>query len=339
MTSTANDAPSPPPDWDNVPFDVGCARCGHDLRGLSESTCPACNLEFDWADAVPIEQLICLQCGYHLYGLRETRCPECGESFTWDEVLRTYRSILKAPFEYRWRDQPVRSFVQTWSRALRPAKLWKGIDIHDPPQIAPLFLMTVVMLAAITFAYTIMHGIDTWLRQSGWIRYQGGWVRSALFAELPKYLLRASRGPNVYNILAPVLFWISASFLALMVFPQSMRLCKVRTAQILRVWAYALLPVVPIACVIGLAYAWVIHWRGSWSPMPVGSLLVLFVLAHATWSLRCGYKTYLRMPHGMGIAVASQIIAVLAAGLCELLANSNAPGALLSHIVDFFGLN
>ena len=57
------------PNWENVPFDVGCARCGNDLRGLTESICPACGLELDWADAVPIEQLTCLHCGYHLYGL------------------------------------------------------------------------------------------------------------------------------------------------------------------------------------------------------------------------------------------------------------------------------
>ncbi len=337
MTSTASDAPSPPPDWDNVPFDVGCARCGHDLRGLSESSCPACNLEFDWADAVPIEQLICLHCGYHLYGLRDTRCPECGESFNWDEVLRTYRSHLKPLFEYRWRDQPVRSFVRTWFRALRPGKFWKSIDIHDPPQVAPLLVMTVVMLVAITFACVVMYGIDIWIWQSGWIpRSQGGWVQSTpRIAELPEYLLRAAGDRNAYYILVPMLFWISASFLALMVFPQSMRLCKVRPTQVLRVWAHALLPIVPVACAIGFAYGCVIGWRGY--PRSLDRLLALLVLAHATWSLRCGYKTYLCMPHSIWIAVASQIIAVLAAGLCELLASSNSPGTVFFQIVDIFG--
>ena len=81
---------SPPPNWDNVPFDVSCARCGHDIRGLTEPMCPACELEFDWAQAVPIEQLTCERCGYHLYGLRDTRCPECGRPFTWEEALTEY---------------------------------------------------------------------------------------------------------------------------------------------------------------------------------------------------------------------------------------------------------
>ena len=68
------------PDWDHVPFDVGCARCGHDLRGRSDPICPACGLTFDWADAVPIERLTCAHCNYHLYGLQEKRCPECGNA-------------------------------------------------------------------------------------------------------------------------------------------------------------------------------------------------------------------------------------------------------------------
>ena len=79
------------PDWDLVPFEVGCARCGRDLRGLAESKCPACDLEFEWSDAVPIDQLTCRHCGYHLYGLRETRCPECGNRFTWERVLDEFR--------------------------------------------------------------------------------------------------------------------------------------------------------------------------------------------------------------------------------------------------------
>ncbi len=67
-TTVEHEATSRPshPDWDHVPFDVGCARCGHDLRGLTDPRCPACQLEFDWADAVPIEQLTSETCGYHL---------------------------------------------------------------------------------------------------------------------------------------------------------------------------------------------------------------------------------------------------------------------------------
>ena len=136
------------PDWENVPFEVGCARCGHDLRGRTEAKCPACGLEFDWAAAVPIEQLKCRHCDYHLYGLRETRCPECGERFTWEEALARYHRKRIALFEYQWRERPIRSLIGTWFRAMVPGKLWKKVSIHDPPQVGPLWVMIVIILRA-----------------------------------------------------------------------------------------------------------------------------------------------------------------------------------------------
>ena len=98
------------PDWERIPFDVLCSRCGCDLRGRSEPVCPTCRLSFEWSDVAPIEQLTCLHCQYHLYGLSENRCPECGNSFTWEEVLTDYHHKRKPLFEYRWRKTPVRSF-------------------------------------------------------------------------------------------------------------------------------------------------------------------------------------------------------------------------------------
>ena len=110
------------PDWEKIPFHVGCARCGHDLRGLSEPKCPACALEFDLAEAVPIEELTCARCDYHLYGLTNSRCPECGGAFDWEDALADYHRTRLPYFEYRWRDRPVRSFVGTWWRTLRPKR-------------------------------------------------------------------------------------------------------------------------------------------------------------------------------------------------------------------------
>ena len=141
MVSTPDAATSSPPDWDNVPFDVGCARCGHDLRGRTDPTCPACGLEFDWADAVPIKRLTCSKCDYHLYGLRDTRCPECGTPFTWDEALEEYHRRQKPLFEYWWRRRPVRTLLRSYWLSIRPWKLWRRIDIQDPLGIAGLWLL------------------------------------------------------------------------------------------------------------------------------------------------------------------------------------------------------
>ena len=54
VMQAATTTASAPPDWDFVPFDVACARCGHDLRGQSEPKCPACELTFDWSEAVHV---------------------------------------------------------------------------------------------------------------------------------------------------------------------------------------------------------------------------------------------------------------------------------------------
>ena len=89
------------PDWAHVPFDVSCARCGQNLRGLQDPVCPACALEFDWSVAVPIENLTCLKCDYHLFGLTGNRCPECGTAFTWADVLEEFHRKRNPLFEYR----------------------------------------------------------------------------------------------------------------------------------------------------------------------------------------------------------------------------------------------
>ena len=120
VVESLSNPPAWVPNWDGVPFDVACSRCGHDLRGLSDARCPTCDLTFDWSEAVPIRELTCRKCGYHLYGLRETRCPECGEGFTWKQALADYHRRKIPIFEYRWRQQPIRSFLRTWWWALRP---------------------------------------------------------------------------------------------------------------------------------------------------------------------------------------------------------------------------
>ncbi len=299
------------PDWDNVPFDVGCARCGQDLRGRSEPTCPACGLEFDWAVAVPIEELTCLKCGYHLYGLRDTRCPECGERFTWADALREHYRRKKPLFEYRWREQPVRSFVRSWRLAMYPRKLWRILDLHDPPQVRPLGFTVAVSIFALFLLTPVLMGLDQWtyMRLIGSIRPPG-------YAELPVYVLEHVFTPGAYEYALVALVWCASSFAALMVFRQSMHLCRVRTVQVLRVWVYAttsILPVVPlIMYVVGFAVYYA-RFRGGWWRFPDShGFAALFLLLWVTWSLRQGYRYYLRMPHGMGVAVSSQIIAVLA---------------------------
>ena len=231
MTATApasepiiNHADALAPDWDAVPFDVACARCGHNLRGLSKPQCPACDLTFDWSEAIPLEKLVCGECGYHLCGLTETRCPECGTQFTWEDALAEYHRRKKLVFEYRWRDQPVRSLLGTWCLAARPKRLWSTLDLHDPPQIRPL--LGQVFIGFILFGAVLVPvmGLGEWLRARWYLRLGlGTWGRqtNGNVSDLPGFIWDALSDWQTSSIVETTGLWLLCSFLALLVFQQS----------------------------------------------------------------------------------------------------------------------
>lgn len=301
-----------------VPFDVGCARCGHDLRGSTSPVCGACGLNFDWAQAVPVEALTCRTCGYHLYGLRETRCPECGEPFTWDQALDDYRRSRKPIFEYRWRQEPIRSLFRTWTLALRPRKLWSTIDLHDPPKMWPLFFLLVVSTLGITAAtacFMILTSV------TGYLEYMAFLRQNQMLGRVPITLWDFVNGPIILGTIRGVLLvlfvWWFWSIAALMIFQQSMRLGRVRTVHVLRVWILSTVALSSLASAVAV-------------PMMAIELATLgtrfvrsdFVFALATCGLAylilgiaaqvAAYRHFLRLPHAMGIVLAAQLIAVLA---------------------------
>ena len=133
-------------------------------------------------------------------------------------------------------------------------------------------------------------------------------------AVVPKLVADIVSQPALWCSYLVVALWWTMSFGALLVFQQSMQRCRVRTAQVMRVCAYAffaILPLVPLFLAV-LVCASSLVARGAFLhpivfacgvPLPVVGV-ILFIWA--------GYKRYLRMPHGLAIAIASQVIAVLA---------------------------
>jgi ribosomal protein L37E len=307
------------PNWQLVPFDVGCARCGHDLRGLTEPKCPSCGLEFEWSQAVPIEQLICRKCGYHLYGLTETRCPECGQPFTWTEVLDDYHRKRKPLFEYHWRDRPFRSLAYTWWLALRPRTLWRIIDIHDPPQLRPLAVMGAIALFLLALGSPICMGMSLWLIYSVCWPASGA-PTAASIADLPSYLWTQLCEVTYYEAVIPVAALWAIGLGALLILRQSMRRARVRNIHVVRVWAYSVIPIVPTALLafwvcflpIFLLEATSSTWSVTRAWGDTATIVVGCSFLYAAWSIRQGYRHYLRIPHSIAVAVLSQIIAVLA---------------------------
>ncbi len=315
----ASDA-SPPPNWALVPFDVGCARCGHDLRGLTEPLCPACSLEFDWSEAVPIEELTCAHCGYHLYGLTTSRCPECGHAFDWTEALaRYYRSRLPY-FEYRWRDRPVKSLFGTWWRALRPKRFWRNMNLHDPPRPCPLAAMVGLWIILFFVVYIATVAVTQAFCELGYanINARPYGVRDFATTIVTRTADLLSTA-FAWHMAIMYLTWLVTSFLALLVFQQSMRLGRVRHAQVMRVWAYSTPFISPVLAALTLpVYLAVQLTFGVWTATSMFTQYVFVagvsgsLLAWVIWTLRVGYRNYLRMPHAFAVAVSSQIMASLA---------------------------
>jgi len=312
------DTLSSPPNWDNVPFDVGCARCGQDLRGASEPKCPACSLEFDWAEAVPIEKLTCAHCGYHLYGLAHSRCPECGKAFDWNEALDSFRRTRLPYFEYRWRDAPMRSLFRTWRLALSPRRFWQRINLHDPPNAVALIIMVLSGIGMTFAAFVAQEPIEVAAEAAEFALSAGRSVRLSDFSDIPVTLVasvgRGLTDANNWSVTGFVALWTISSLGSLLIFRQSMRRCRLRTVQVLRVWAYAnsmALPMAVLLAGVAVALPRIVPVDSYDTGALIACVMVLLAWAHVVWSLRWGYRVYLRMPHAFAVAICAQIIAVL----------------------------
>jgi len=307
-----------PPDWSAVPFPVACARCGHDLHGLSEPTCPACALSFRWADAVPIEQLKCMSCGYHLYGLKVPRCPECGKEFTWDEALANYHRQRKPLFEYQWRTKPVRSLFYTWWLALRPKKLWTTMEIHDPVRVRSLLASALVLSAGVALAIWMAFAI-----QACWVIslvYPRSWqvqrgisflvfLSDNLWGSLESFWL-------IIIISCYVSSWMLSLLAALLTFQQSMYRLRIRVPHILCVAVYASIPLWVGIVVLGSLFSF---WDGpvkyfgvvQRGQIGIGIPILVVTLYYSLRSVSLAYRDYLHMHHPWAVAISAHAIALL----------------------------
>jgi len=239
-------------------------------------------------------------------------------------VLDDYHRRQLPLFEYRWRDRPIRSLFYTWWLALRPWKFWGTIDIHDPPRIGPLLITVLVAMVCFLAIYYFLSGVEDWLWNWKWSlsplwgagRGVSLWVR---LGELPRFILQNLSLPFALKMPVTVVAWWLSSFAALLVFQQSMRMIRVRNAHVLRVCVYALTPGVPLVTIVVFA---VNCYRPLWTVSRYSDsaevYLVLLFWLYAAWSLRCGYRNYLRMPHSIAVVVASQLIAFFCTTIADL---------------------
>jgi len=310
---TASDG-SPPPDWNLVHFNVRCARCGQDLRGLTEPKCPACALDFGWADVVPLEELTCLNCGYHLFGLSETRCPECGQTFVWNDVLAVYHQTKSPYFEYQWRRRPLRSLWLTWSHAIRPWKLWNEMDIQSPPRVGSLLFlyficagMMVGVPPVLGFGFlsliNILEGYS-----NGYGVFFNGWRGQPFKWADGTFVVFACSA------------WVGVTYLTLSSMHWSLKACRVRRAHVLRVSIHMALLALPLPTMLyaGMFVADVFVVREFLSEFAaetafnvalIAGLALVFV--YSIVHIGFAYRRYIRMRHAWGVAVATAIAGLI----------------------------
>jgi len=309
-----------PPDWSVVPFAVTCARCGHDLHGQTEPTCPACALTFRWSDAVPIEQLQCASCGYHLYGLKDPRCPECGKEFKWDEALANYHRQRKPLFEYQWRTRPVRSLFYTWWLAQRPKKLWTTLDIHDPVHVGPLLFSASVSLCGVmslvvvlTLVLRFISVVQGTLRSAIFWKSRGFTFTEVLIMDLG-WIFDGWQTPVGLVLAGWLVLWLGSLLVSLLIFQQSMHRFKVRPVHVGRITFYA--------CAIGwpgIALAMFAH-AGLNLFLPwyyrvefIGAMIITLAWIGSMRSVAIAYRDYLRMDRPWSVSLAAHVIALMLA--------------------------
>lgn len=281
------------PDWDAINFDVTCVRCGYNLKLLEQPRCPECGLEFEWAQVV----------NYH----RQTSC------------------FL---FEHQWRRQPVRSFFCTLYRSLSPRTFWGQVSIFEGVRVGPLI---VLLLLAVVLFLVVFHGAAwtigiamTGGRSSASATFPLGrwperWEITALTLQMIGRWPVTDLGAGYFTFVWTIVFTVLCAIGFLMLFGGSLGGCRVRRGQILRIFAYTLLPAAVLQPVLLIGYIVLMNLGGA-SFIPPGaygeliSMLTLLAVSSCivALSLSLGLKHYLGVPRPWLVGCTTMLVAALA---------------------------
>lgn len=282
------------PAWDAINFEVGCSRCGYNLRMLPQP-----------------------------------RCPECGLDFDWHTVLDASAWKSEFLFEHHWRNRFFRSWLKTTWAGLRPFRFWRNVSIHDRIHPGPLWflLLTSVLWFPITmnvFAWLTWLVLEAALNVlgPGLITPRGQWLNLA--RQIVSHMVRefGDLEPDFWT-LGFLLTGLLAALAMLCGLRQTIGRCRLRTVQLLRVVAYASAPA--FIC-LGVCFVLVTvlidtvrHPVPSSLEVCVGiGAMTLFTMCPAGF-LFAGLRRYLHLPHAALAAFAAALVGLLFAGTVFLL--------------------
>lgn len=274
----------------------------------------------DW-EAIRFE-VLCSRCGYNLRMLPQPRCPECGLQFDWRDVLDASAWRSKFLFEHHWRDRFVRSWLKSTWAGLRPFRFWRQVSIHDRVRPGPLWflLLTSVLWFPITvhlLAWLGKLASETAIRglvRPGPITPQWEWLDTA--RQVMSYLLvdfRRLKGD--LQLMCVLLLALLAALALLCGLRQTLGRCRVRTVQIIRVFAYASTPMfisLGALFVASVVSATIIERAIPWALAPWMWLGILIpLLACPTVFLFAGLKRYLQLPRAALLAATAAVVGAL----------------------------
>lgn len=265
--------PDGQPDWDRVSFDPLCPRCDYNLRMLTVQRCPECGFEFEWARVF--------------------------------DLTRQRHAFL---FEHNWHRRPVRALLVTFWRALRPWSFWLRVSLYDEVRVGPLLFVLILGIllgpaTIVTLVYCAIGILE--LLESG--------PRQSQIAFAFRFMADALVSRSGFGRTALV-SWTSGQLLAalmLCTLRQTLARCRVRTAHVIRVAAYAALgggAVLGAACV-----AWTVVLTLVAPPRYVVNITwwILLAVVPAVF-VEAGLRTYLRLPRAWFVALTFSGIGLLA---------------------------
>ena len=252
-------------------------------------------------------------------------------------MLDDHHRRQKPLFEYRWREEPIRSLVRTWWLTLRPGKLWRLIDIHDRPRVGPLLVILIVAIIAIAVVGIVASFIEVAIAYWRFAREMAARGRSvpSLGGMLPSVAQLASNNRLLFEFVRIVGVWGFFTFASLLVFQQSLRRCRVRTVHVFRVCVYAVIGVAPLAAAVffttgAVLRGFEIYWLGA----QIATVALALVVGFGAWSVGLGYRRYIRMPHSVSVVIAAQVMAILASAIASMWV-LNSPRGIMEVVLEW----
>ena len=271
----------------------------------------------------------CSRCGYNLMMLTTPRCPECGLEFDWPAVLNRARHQSPFLFEHNWRRRAVLSLLSTIWRSLWPRRFWGSVSIHARVHVGALLFVSVV---GVSLALVLFHGL-AWLlatalgplqtqylpfsfvyqlRQSSW------YDRLIWFLEEIAYPSRSIEELVVMPLW--VLCLVIGTFLMLASLRQTLGACRIRAAQLFRVWVYSATAYLVLSTLLFFTVFCVFQRFPSFYLSTAEfiklALISVVIMAILPWYLGIGLRDYLQMPRpflhsfvcwGIGLLLAATV--------------------------------